>query len=36
MIEWILVTSRASGSVRGGMIPGSRLASIVLPTPGGP
>src|ERR1035438_5411058 len=33
---WIWVVSRASAKVSGGRIPGKRLASIVLPEPGGP
>ena len=34
--EWIAVTSSASLSLSGGNKPGSRCASIVFPTPGGP
>ncbi len=34
--EWIAVTSNASLSASSGNNPGSRWASIVLPTPGGP
>jgi len=33
---WILVVSRASSKVKGGRIVGMRLASMVLPEPGGP
>ncbi len=33
---WICVVSTASGKVSGGRIPGKRLASMVLPEPGGP
>ena len=34
--EWIAAASSASLSVSGGRMPGKRLASIVLPVPGGP
>ncbi len=33
---WILVVSRASSKVSGGRMVGMRLASMVLPEPGGP
>ena len=33
---WIRVISSASSNDGGGKIPGSRLATIVLPAPGGP
>jgi hypothetical protein len=33
---WILVVSIASSKVSGGSTPASRLASMVLPEPGGP
>jgi hypothetical protein len=34
--ECIFVVSKASSSVRGGIIVGNLLANIVLPAPGGP
>jgi hypothetical protein len=35
-MEWIMEVSSASGAVSGGMIPGSRAASMDLPDPGAP
>ena len=36
MTEWIFVTSSASSGLSRGRIDGSRLASMLLPDPGGP